>query len=103
MPSIRGSQLPGLLGLKALTSNRAILDCVTKRLYFLGPGNYDLMQILPAGTKAFDLETAPSGHLVLPITHYNDFDMQQRDGKFQLDQTQVALAALPVDDYALVD
>ena len=39
-------------------------------LYFGGPGNYDLNTGLPPGTDGFQLEVAPSGHLVLPCCQY---------------------------------
>ena len=41
-------------------------------MYFLGPGDYDLLKALPPGTDAYQLETAPSGHLVLPICEYQN-------------------------------
>ncbi len=99
MPWIRQSKLPGVLGLKALTNSRTILDCVARKLYFLGPGDYDLMSVMPAGTRAFDLERAPSGHLLLPITHYEGFDQQQRDGTFQLDPIQSTSEEPPVTTF----
>ena len=76
LPSIPDSHMPGLLGLRAMTGGRCLLDCVRKQLFFLGPGHYDLTRGVPAGTKVFDLETSPSGHLSLPITHYRGFDQQ---------------------------
>ena len=70
-PSIGGSDLPGLLGLQALRKNRAVLDMSTFKVYFLGPGDYDLMQAMPPGTDCYQGEEAPSGHLVLPICEFN--------------------------------
>jgi hypothetical protein len=69
-PSISGSDVPGLLGLTSLRKNRAILDCNTMQLHFCGPGDYDLPSTLPPGTDSFQLELAPSGHLVLPCCEY---------------------------------
>ena len=69
-PAIPGSDVPGLLGLTALTTNRAILDCNTRMLHFCGPGDYDLTKLLPPGTDSLQLEIAPSGHLVLPCCDY---------------------------------
>ena len=70
-PAIPGSDVPGLLGLTALTTNRAILDCNTRQLHFCGPGDYDLTKLLPPGTDSLQLEIAPSGHLVLPCCEYD--------------------------------
>ena len=51
--------MPGLLGKLALKRNRAVWDFTTDQLYFLGPGDYDLLRALPPGTDTFQLETAP--------------------------------------------
>jgi len=90
-PSVTGSSLPGLLGLSSMRDRRAILDMVTNRLYFLGQGDYDLHSVLPTGTEEYQLETAPSGHLLLPIDHYAEFDQRQMRGSLQLDQQPVSL------------
>ena len=70
MPSVPDSDLPGLLGLTALRKNRAILDLHTMRIYFAGPGDYDLMTAMPPGTDCFQAELAPSGHMVVPCCEY---------------------------------
>ena len=62
--------LPGLLGKQALKTNRAVWDFVTDTLYFMGPGDYELDRAMPPGTDKFQLETAPSGHSVLPCCEY---------------------------------
>ena len=69
-PTVSGSELPGLLGLTALRKNRAILDFQKMELHFCGPGDYKLDGSLPPGTDSFQLEVAPSGHLVLPCCEY---------------------------------
>ena len=56
-PTVTNSQLPGLLGLKALKQNRAVLDVNTNKLYFLGPGDYDLAKAMPPGTDCIQCET----------------------------------------------
>jgi len=71
IPSVSKSELPGLLGLAALRKNRAILDFSTLELYFCGPGEYELGKAMPPGTDVFQLEVAPSGHLVLPCCNYS--------------------------------
>ena len=60
-------------------SNRAILDFNTLKLYFQGPGDRDIEQHLPAGTDAFQLEVAPSGHLVLPCCEYQPGSTSQEN------------------------
>ena len=69
-PTVSKSDLPGLLGLSALTKNRGILDFKTMELHFCGPGDYDLLKALPPGTDTFQLELAPSGHMVLPCCEF---------------------------------
>ena len=70
IPAVQHSDMPGLLGKMALKNNRAVWDFVTDQLHFMGPGDYDLMKALPPGTDTFQLETAPSGHSVLPCCEY---------------------------------
>lgn len=70
-PTISNSQLPGLLGLTACRKNRAIIDTHTNKIYFAGPGDYDLEKAMPPGTEVFQGEIAPSGHLVLPCCEYS--------------------------------
>jgi hypothetical protein len=91
MPTVKNSNLPGLLGLTSLTNRRSVIDCTTKTLYFLGPDDYDLSTSMPAGTQTFQLVSAPSGHLVLPITKYSTLDLQQKHGNLTLDPVTVAL------------
>ena len=85
------SELPGLLGLMSLTNRRGVLDFVNKQLHFLGPGDFDLKTALPPGTESFQLITAPSGHLILPCTHYAEFDEKQKHGNLTLDPSTVSL------------
>ena len=46
------------------------MDLNTNKIYFLGPGDYDLMRAMPPGTDCYQAVEAPSGHLVLPIGEY---------------------------------
>ena len=69
-PAVSDSDLPGLLGLTALRRNRAVLDFTTLKLYFCGPADYDVANALPEGTDTFQLQTAPSGHIVLPCCEF---------------------------------
>ena len=61
-------------------------------MYFLGPGDYDLLKALPPGTDAYQLETAPSGHLVLPICEYQN----RKEGEGSLTLLSKTISA-PVD------
>ena len=70
LPAVQGSDMPGLLGNQSLIDNKAIWDFPNMKMYFLGPGEYDLEKSLPPGTDVFQLERAPSGHIVLPICEF---------------------------------
>ena len=71
IPALEHSHTPGLLGLKSLTENRALLDTRTNRLHFVGPGDFKVENFLPPGSKSFQCEYARSGHMVLPCCEYN--------------------------------
>ena len=71
IPAVQSSDLPGLLGKQSLKRNRAVWDFVTDKLYFMGPGDHDLEKAMPPGTDVFQLETAPSGHSVLPCCEFS--------------------------------
>ena len=70
-PAVANSDLPGLLGFNALRANKAVLDFSTLRMHFCGPGDLEVERTLPPGSETFQLEVAPSGHLVLPCCEYN--------------------------------
>jgi hypothetical protein len=78
VPVVPNSDLPGLLGLQSLRDRRAILDCTTLQLHFLGPGDCDLTTVLPPGTESYQCELAPSGHMVLPCGEYRGVDREER-------------------------
>ena len=71
-PAVANSDLPGLRGLTALRDNRAVLDFTTLKLYFFGPGDVRMSEAIPPGTDVFQLEVAPSGHIVLPCCEYGN-------------------------------
>ena len=64
------SALPALLGLKALTENGAILNTQDLTLAFCGKEKPKIEY--PSGTEIFQLERAPSGHLMLPCSDYQN-------------------------------
>ena len=63
-----GSGLPGLLGLRTLEHERAILDTGNHELIFPGPGRVKIE--LPPGSTRIPLHKAPSGHLVMVVDDY---------------------------------
>ena len=63
-----GADLPGLLGLRSLETDRAILDTGKRQLIYPGPG--EVTWNPPPGSVTIPLEKAPSGHLVMPIDEY---------------------------------
>jgi hypothetical protein len=73
-----GSDLPGLLGLRSLEADKAILDTGKRLLHFPGPGEVEIK--LPPGSVSIPLEKAPSGHLVIPIDDFESISNQQRGG-----------------------
>ena len=65
-----GENLPGLLGLRSLEQERAILDCGSRMLHLVGQGEVQLT--LPPGSVSIPLQKAPSGHLVMVIDEYEE-------------------------------
>ena len=65
-----GAELPALLGLRSMQSNNGVIETGAdhRRLTYPGPGGYEITW--SPGTIHFDLESAPSGHLVLPVDNY---------------------------------
>jgi len=84
IPTVSGSELPGLLGLTALRKNRAILDLHTMKMYFAGPGEYNLLSALPPGTDCFQAEIAPSGHMVIPCCEFGRREPTQHEHSLTL-------------------
>ena len=72
-PTISESDLPGLMGLTAMEKNRAVLDVNTKRLYFLGPGDYELDQEVPPGTAQYTPLQRIWVKVMVAATVYNAF------------------------------
>ena len=72
---VGNSDLPGLLGVQSMWNRRAILDMNTFRPHARGPGDYNLDDVLPPGTKSFQCAFAPSGQMVLPCRKYAGVDI----------------------------
>ena len=81
-PVVRQSACPALLGLRALTENRALLDLGKKQLHFLGEGEATI--VLPPGSETFQLESAVSGHLLLPCSEFDKVPLNAVQGEHHL-------------------
>ena len=81
-PVVPGSEIPGLLGFDTCRRRKVLIDCNDMKMYMLGPGEYDLLPLLPRGTSVIQGQVAPSGHFVIPIDH---FSKAQGNGPIQSD------------------
>ena len=66
-----GSELPALLGLRSMQASSGVVETGVKqkRLTYPGPGGYEITWA--PGAVHFDLESAPSGHLLIPVDNYD--------------------------------
>ena len=64
---------------------RSLIDTRTNKLYLLGPGDFDLSQCVPPGTREIQLQIAPSGHLLMECDKYAEFDQQDNLGGIAAD------------------
>jgi len=97
-PILENSELPCLWGLRSISEKRGLIDTYNKRIYLVGEGGYQLKA--SPGTTHFDLETAPSGHLMLPVTCYNRMQDAEVGGQ---EKTPVFALQPPVAAWAPVD
>ena len=67
---VSNSELPGLLGLRSLFEDKALIDVFNKKLVYVGQGGYKI--VLSPGSKTMNLENAASGHLLLPCTEWGE-------------------------------
>ena len=65
---VDNSPIPALCGLNPMIEQRTILDLVNGKMVLLGGGGYNLN--LSPGSVVFDLERAPTGHLILPTSEW---------------------------------
>ena len=70
-PLIEGD-MPALMGRVSLQNARTIIDTSTNEIYMMGPGDHlpALKAAMPPGTRCFQTEIAPSGHMMLPCASY---------------------------------
>ena len=66
-----GSELPALLGLRSMQASNGVVETGVRqrRLTYPGPGGYEITWA--PGAVHFDLESAPSGHLLIPVDNYD--------------------------------
>ena len=64
-PCINGSNVPGLMGIKTLKAQDALIRCRTGEMWWLGQGGVDI-RVSP-GTKHFQMKESPGGHWLLPV------------------------------------
>ena len=69
-PVMENSEVPALLGLRTLQGKHAIIDTKRKLLY-VSPDPQDLRAISGSSTTIIKLESAPSGHLLIPCTEFS--------------------------------
>ena len=91
--TVSKSEIPGLLGLRALERSRVVLDLRTGELHMCGPGDKDLREALPEGTVTYQLEKSVSGHLMLPCCEY----ASPQDPQCSEQQRQLVLAAVQAE------
>jgi len=96
-PCVPNSTLPALMGLESLEQSRAVIDCNTGKVYFLGPGDYKLADCLPPGTKCIQCEHAPSGHLMMPIDEFGPLDAEEKNGGLEIEKEVVLPVRQKVD------
>ena len=94
-----GSELPGLLGLKSLEADRAIVDTGNRTLIF--PGKGDVKLELPPGSITVPLQKAPSGHLVLVVDDYENAISKQGGTPEVSLQLQALETPVPRDEQVL--
>jgi hypothetical protein len=69
-PVLPNSGTPALLGQRSLRKMRALIDCFTGRLYFIGPEDYQI-KVSP-GSETHELVESHAGHLMLPCSEFQD-------------------------------
>ena len=83
-PCIPNSNLPGLMGIKSLKRNDALIRCKTGEMWFLGPGGVEIKT--SPGSRHFQMKEAASGHWLLPI---NKFSANAKSGGITLASDEI--------------
>ena len=71
-PVVPDSDLPALVGYDTLQHSRCLIDCAKDEVFLLAPGDYNLLAHLPPGSRQVETERATTGHLMMPIDHYQE-------------------------------
>ena len=71
-----------------------IIDTAANVVYMAGPGDYDILQHLPPGTRKFNCVTSPSGHMMLPCAEFAVAQEERHRGTLQLQRQLDLLAAV---------
>ena len=67
--------MPGLLGIRSLKKCDALIRCKTGEIWFLGKGG---VEVKPSpGSRCFQMKEAPSGHWMIPISHFRTDAIKQ--------------------------
>ena len=96
-PTVTGSMIPGLWGLKSIREHRGILDTFSEPpvMYLVGPGDYEIK--LPPGSRTLELANAPSGHLLLPVSDFDQLRTPQQRSREMAMQSSGDPLHLPVE------
>ena len=76
-PMIPNCDLPALWGRESLTKHRAVIDMIANHVVLCGSG--DWRGGPPPGSWILPLHLSPSGHLLVPITHFENALQQGLD------------------------
>ena len=85
-PVVPDSDLPALVGYDTLQHSRCLIDCAKDEVFLLAPGDYNLLAHLPPGSRQVETERATTGHLMMPIDHYQEFHDYQNRGGLELEE-----------------
>ena len=86
-----GRELPALLGLRSMQASNGVVETGVqqRRLTYPGPGGYEITWA--PGAVHFDLESAPSGHLLISVDNYDQLSSDPAGG---LQPKQLSLLAV---------
>ena len=93
-PVLPRSGTPALLGQRSLRKLRALIDCFTGRLYFIGPGGYQIK--LSPGSETHELTESHAGHLMLPCSDFQGSKATKETMQVMNSQVKKASNARPV-------
>ena len=95
-PIIPNSDCPALLGLESLRDLRALIDCRTNDIHFLGQDDRPLQ--LPEGTRTVRSELSSTGHLMIPFDSYCELPQHKNVKEVALNVTRKDAKDDPLDE-----